>query len=444
MIHRILSLLNDGIRYVRQEPQILLTLTLVLVIPFAFWYTARDFKDVGRANQTRLEHDRIGILHDVFVSLIYAADGDSKILQEEIMRIGSQNPDITLFRVAKETVNGIVPIAALDLSAVGITDEADIYRLAYTHPDESLIVEYFKDDERYEQGVRLVQFADETFFIRTEVSRAELDALLRSREIGAYFTLVFVLVIVMALVLRHVFIINYGYLYKEAKRAIQTKDMFTNMIAHELRAPLTAVRGYASMIREKPHVDSDTKAEAKRIEESSERLITIVNDLLDVARIQSGKIAIEKKETDLADIVRSVLDSLRASAEMKHIELKTEGMHGMFVISTDGKRLHQALTNLVSNAIKYTPKGSITVALEQKRDRVELRVKDTGMGIDAEHQRELFAPFFRVQNESVEKITGTGLGMWITKQLIELMGGSIAVESIKGVGTHVVITLPFK
>jgi signal transduction histidine kinase len=109
---------------------------------------------------------------------------------------------------------------------------------------------------------------------------------------------------------------------------------------------------------------------------------------------------------------------------------------------TDGKRLHQALTNLVSNAIKYTNKGTISLSLDDKYAYVEIRVKDTGMGISSDDQKKIFAPFFRVENEDVSKITGTGLGMWITKELIELMGATIGVESIKGVGTHVVITLP--
>jgi signal transduction histidine kinase len=248
----------------------------------------------------------------------------------------------------------------------------------------------------------------------------------------------------MVLVMRHVFIVNYGYLYREAKQAIETKDMFTNMIAHELRAPLTAIRGYASIISEQKHIDEDTRGEAKRIEESSERLITIVSDLLDVARIQSGKLSIKNEKIDLSEVITTVLDSLQPSAAKKRITLKSEGTNGTLTITNDGKRLYQALTNLVSNAIKYTESGSITVSVEKKRDRVELRVKDTGMGIDAESQKELFAPFFRVKNEKVDIITGTGLGMWITKQLVALMGGSIGVESIKEVGTHVVITLPFK
>jgi two-component system sensor histidine kinase EvgS len=146
-------------------------------------------------------------------------------------------------------------------------------------------------------------------------------------------------------------------------------------------------------------------------------------------------------ECDLSQTILEVIEELRVSADEKGITLSTSGAASPHRILADGKRLHQALTNLVSNAIKYTQHGGIEVALEEKPAAVEIRVKDSGMGISAEDQKQLFAPFFRVANDDVSKITGTGLGMWITKELIELMDGKIGVESIRGVGTHVVIQL---
>jgi signal transduction histidine kinase len=177
---------------------------------------------------------------------------------------------------------------------------------------------------------------------------------------------------------------------------------------------------------------------------ASERLILIINDLLDVARIQSGKLAVKRESVALSAIVRAVVQEMIPLAREKGIEMSTEGVHSDIAIIADEKRLHQALTNLVSNAIKYTKEGTIALSLEKRTDRVELRVKDTGMGISSENQKNLFAPFFRVDSAATSSITGTGLGMWITKQLVELMGGSIGVESIRDVGTHVVVTLPLK
>ena len=226
------------------------------------------------------------------------------------------------------------------------------------------------------------------------------------------------------------------------KHANEMKDLFTNMIAHELRAPLTAMRGYASMIMEKMDISHEVKLSATRIEQSASRLSLIVTDLLDVARIQSGKLSMRSERVNITEVINSVIDAMRIVAQEKHITIESDTRVAPTYIQGDEKRLYQAFINLVSNAVKYTKAGAITVSLEERTDRVEVRVKDTGVGMSAEHQKQLFAPFFRIENTETEGTVGTGLGMWITKQLVELMNGSIAVESIKGVGTHVVVTLP--
>lgn len=440
------SVLKNGLAYIKEHPQLLFTLVLIIVVPFAFLWSGQQFLHASKENQERLEKDRIGLMHDVFASYLRAVDFNAPRVQKELEALAALNPDITKFRVAEDTEAGVIPLAALDTGIVGVAGEdGSAYRIAQIHEGESIISPRVEDGRRYWQSFRLVvSEADEEYYIFTETSLEGLDALFAARVRTAYYWLFGLLAVVLFLIVRHVRLIDYSYLYREAKRANETKDLFTNMITHELRAPLTAMRGYASMIQEQEALPEEVKEEAQRIEESSERLILIVNDLLDVARIQSGKLSVTKEDVDVSEIVISVVEEQEASAREKHIELAHEGAKSEVRIQGDEKRLHQALTNLVSNAIKYTKQGSIEVSLTDRRDRVEIRVQDTGMGIAAEDQKELFAPFFRVESGDVSEVTGTGLGMWITKQLIELMGGSIGVESIRGVGTHVVITLPRK
>lgn len=439
----VFSSLHNGLQYVRTHPQLLLTLVLVLVIPIAFLISGQQFLNASRENQERLEMDRIGLLHDAFVSMIGISNADPAVLQKEIEAIATENPDIRAFRVVEKTEDGFVPIAALDTDVLGDPEpDSAPYTLAFTNPDESLVQNMLISDERFLRGFRLAEHDDTDFVILTLTSREEVDALFASRIQTAYIWLFVLLAIVLALVLRHVRLIDYAYLYQETKRANEMKDLFTNMIAHELRAPLTAMRGYASMIRENDSIDRSVREQATRIERSAERLVVIVSDLLDVARIQSGKLAIERTGVNLSEVVTAVGEELLPSAKEKGIDLEYVDVPDDVRIVSDPKRLHQALTNLISNSIKYTSKGSIALEVDERRDRIELRVKDTGRGISADDQKKLFAPFFRVENKDVSKITGTGLGMWITKQLIELMDGSIGVESIKGVGTHIVVTLP--
>lgn len=444
MIDRPTIAFLNGYTYVRKHPQLLMTLLLIVVIPVAFVLSGQQFLKASRDNQETLEKERIGMLHDVFSSFFYATSFDMPKAQTEILGIAAQNPDITQFLIAQEEGDSIVVRASLREEEIGTpVPDTSALRFGIIDPGNTYSIQEARNGVRYWKSTRVLEAPDGAeYYLLTETSLADIDTLFANRILEAYLWLMGILAVVMILVVRHVRLIDYAYLYNETKRANEMKDLFTNMIAHELRAPLTAMRGYASMIRERGDISDEVRTHAQRIEDAAERLVLIVNDLLDVARIRSGKLAIKKERADVQKIIVSVLDTLQVSAREKNIALTQEKALQSLVISIDSKRFHQALTNLVSNSIKYTKAGSITVALEELSDRIELRVKDTGMGISAEDQKHLFAPFFRVENTEVQATLGTGLGMWITKQLIELMGGSIAVESIRGVGTHIVVTLP--
>jgi two-component sensor histidine kinase len=440
MISGLLSGLIKGGMYVKNHPQIIFVLILLIVFPILFLYTGEQFLSVGRANQETLQKQRVGLMHDVFASLIRGTQGNTSVIGEELTSLANLNPDIIDYKILVYKEKDIVPVLAKDPAVVGVKEEfIDYYRNSAISTDESFIFETYADGGRAWQAYRAVDADGEMYFIYTLFSLKSIDTLFASREQAAYFSLIFVYCFIIALAFWHIKLTDYRYLYIAAKKANETKDLFTNMIAHELRAPLTAIKGYGSMLEEK--TSGNEKEYAARVRESSERLIAIVNDLLDVARIQSGKLAVTLGEVDLAPVVSEVIDELRVSAEEKGIALAQNVTGSDFNVKADSTRLHQALINLVSNAIKYTPSGTITLSVEEKLGFVELRVKDTGMGISSEDQKKLFAPFFRVSSQDVSKITGTGLGMWITKQLIELMEGTIAVESIKGIGTHIVVTL---
>jgi len=431
-------------RYLIKHPQFLLTLSLLLFIPFAFLYTGQQFLKVANDNQDRLEKNKIGVLHDVFGELVLTHRNNPEELQQGIENIVSLNPDITKFRVVKSTPEGLNILAALDTKLVGsLESKTDLYNFSSLESTESLIFPYHKDGARYWQSFRSLKTIDgEQYFIFTETSFAQTDKLFATKITQAYYWLLATLLVVVYLAYRHLRLIDYGYLYQESQLAINTRDLFTNMVTHEMRAPLTAIRGYASMIHEDKEVKFDAREQAVKIEQSANRLLLIVNDLLEVARLQSGKLKIEMKETDICALIRNVIDSLGDTAREKGITLSHDLHELICSINTDEKRLHQILTNLINNSIKYTEAGSISVVLKIMAKEVEIRVKDTGMGIQAEDQKRLFAPFFRVESEDVSKISGSGLGMWITKQLVDLLGGKVAVESIKDVGTNVVVTLP--
>lgn len=434
-----------GISYVRMHPQFIFTLVLIFLIPVAFLYSGQQFLSVSNKNIERIASDRIGLMQDVFADVVKQNYDNPELLISYIETIQKANHDISKLYVVSDDLNHLTIVAALDESLLGATTTVmHYYRASLTNEGESSLSPFIGGSgERYWEVYRPVRLkTGDVYYIFAEVQLADIDNLFTSRIKSTYLVLLALMLVVLFLAYRHIKLIDYGYLYRKADEAVKTRDLFTNMVTHELRAPLTAIRGYASMMSEDDKLDKKAKEQATRIEQSSARLLLIVNDLLEVARLQSGKLKVELSEVEIETIVPAVISALESSAKEKSINLKFVEPTFETVVTTDAKRLNQVLTNLVSNAIKYTEKGEISIVLEDKRDALRVRVQDTGMGIEADDQKKLFAPFFRVQSDDVSQITGTGLGMWITKQLVTLLGGDVSVESIRGVGTHVVVTLP--
>jgi signal transduction histidine kinase len=439
----LLTYIRQSFTYVKQHPQILFALMLLFVIPLLFLYTGQQFLEVGRYNQDRLQKDKVGVIHDALVALAEATSINLPVIETQMRTLATNNPDIIDLQLLTITPEGVTPLIALDQTAIGIPEtNAKPFSTAQLSTNESVIFEANENGVRYWYGYRSFTGADDTtYFLYTKQSLAGIDQLMASREFSAYVRLLLVYIFLLILAVWHIRLTNYRYLYTEARQAIETKDLFTHMIAHELRAPLTAIRGYASLLKE--HLtDTEPKEQAARIETSSERLIAIVNDLLDIARLQSRKLEVSYSAVDLNSVITEVVNEFTPIATAKDCRVLWTASESVQSIYADQKRVHQILTNIISNAIKYTEHGIISVTTEAHRSTIEVRVKDTGTGISSIDQKKLFAPFFRTQDAEASTTTGTGLGMWITKELIELMGGTIGVESMQGVGTQIVMTFP--
>lgn len=446
MIKRLSYILSRHVRrsieYIQIHPQLTFILVLIFILPLIFLYSGQQFLEAGRDNQDRLQKDRIGLLHDAFVSVVRSASSTGRV-QAELTAITSANPDLSKFRLIELTGPKAQVVAAKDDALIGTeVAEPEAYRRVALQLGDSLIFPIQTNDGRVWQTFHSFLDEESAYILFVELSLQQVDAVFAARERDAYFSLAFVYLVVMVLAYWHIRLTDYQHLYHQAAEANRMKDMFTNMVAHELRTPLTAIRGYASLIRESDSTTSDNQTHAHRIETASERLVAIVNDLLDVARLQSGKLSLQPTEVNVATLIQDTVAELTPVAAKKDLTLTHYVPTTTCTVTADQRRLQQVLINLISNSIKYTTTGTIEVYLEEKPHEVEVRVKDTGMGLSAEDREQLFAPFFRASGSEMQEITGTGLGMWITKQMVELMGGSIAVESIKDVGTHVVLHLP--
>lgn len=237
-----------------------------------------------------------------------------------------------------------------------------------------------------------------------------------------------------------------------AQSANRAKTTFLNSMSHDIRTPMNAIIGFTGMAAE--HVDDPVKTQEylEKISNASAHLLSLINDVLDMSRIESGKVTINEDKENLPDIMHNLRDIIMADINHKNQELYIDTVDVKDEnIICDRLRLNQILLNLVSNCVKYTgPGGTVAIRISQlKRDEngygiYEFRVKDNGIGMSREFLDTIYEPFTRAQSSTVSGIQGTGLGMAITKNIVEMMGGTIEIESEEGVGTEFIVTLPFK
>lgn len=220
---------------------------------------------------------------------------------------------------------------------------------------------------------------------------------------------------------------------------------FVSMAAHELRTPLAAIRGYLELIsyKEKQRIAPDIQKYLNQAEKSTSELGSLINNLLDVTRIERGTLTLNKGKVDLAANIVQAASDAHFSAQDKDIDLRYEGpQEGEFVYA-DSIALHEVINNLLSNAIKYTQaNGRVQVALTKQNNTYTVTVKDSGIGIPRQAMSNLFTKFYRVHGGLNSGSTGTGLGLFIAKSIIERHNGTISVDSQEGVGSTFTFTLP--
>lgn len=235
------------------------------------------------------------------------------------------------------------------------------------------------------------------------------------------------------------------------KQLQQLKDEFVFIAAHELKTPVTAIRGYLSLIRDGFAGPVNKKAMdfIEKVLNANARLIRLVDDLLEVARSEAGRLQIQVTPIDIVSPINETIAELKPLADEKSIEIIYKPEAKLPKVLADSGRVREIMVNLMGNAIKYTlGKGVVTITHEviglfsQAGGKVVTHVKDTGMGISKEAQSKLFDKFYRVQSEQTRNITGTGLGLFIVKQIIKKMNGDIWVESEDGKGSTFSFSLP--
>ena len=242
----------------------------------------------------------------------------------------------------------------------------------------------------------------------------------------------------------------------EAVRAAETanraKSTFLSNMSHDIRTPMNAIIGFTTLAVSNIDDKKKVRDYLGKILSSSNHLLSLINDILDMSRIESGKIHLEETEVSLSDVLHDLKTIISGQIHAKQLELYMDAMDVTNEdVYCDKTRLNQVLLNLLSNAVKFTPAGgTVSVRIRQcpgtkkGSELYEIRVKDNGIGMSQEFVQKIFSPFERERTSTVSRTQGTGLGMAITKNIVDMMGGTIEVQTEQGKGTEFIVRLPFR
>ncbi len=237
--------------------------------------------------------------------------------------------------------------------------------------------------------------------------------------------------------------IEHAWLFQEEKKAIALRDEFISVASHELKTPITSMKMYLQGLQKRfeQKRDNDTLHFFAKIDDQINKLAVLINDLLNVSKIQHGKLEFNFEAVDLNEVVKETVDTIQETAK-KHT-IRIEGKITKKV-QADRYRIYQVLTNLLTNALKYSPDADkVDVTLTSERDVAVVTVRDFGIGIDKQHQQEIFNPFYRVASADEKTYPGLGMGLYISSEIVKRHGGILHVESSKGKGSAFSLTLPY-
>jgi signal transduction histidine kinase len=275
--------------------------------------------------------------------------------------------------------------------------------------------------------------------VSTKTAQAAISSMLKIAVLSMAVTII----VVILLLLRHMRLLSYGKLLAKEREVNQTMSDFLSVATHELKAPMSIIKGYISNVVEdtQPPLSNDAKEQLGVALAQTDRLNGLVQDLLNVSRIDQGGIEYNLQPIVMNEVLTPIVKNYVMIASEKQMTI-TYAPQPDYVVYADAGRVQEIFTNLVDNAVKYSKQGTVTIGMQLSGNKIRVSVRDTGIGMDEEHRKRLFQRFYRIKTEETKDISGTGLGLWIIKQYTEAMGGTISVQSTVGSGSEFTVELP--
>jgi hypothetical protein len=229
---------------------------------------------------------------------------------------------------------------------------------------------------------------------------------------------------------------------EKAEESDRLKSAFLANVSHEIRTPMNGILGFSALLSESELSGEEQQEYISIIQKSGARMLNIINEVIDISKIESGQMEINIQETNVNKQIEYIYNLFKPEAESKKIVLNYKLLENDATIKTDREKLYAILTNLVKNAIKFTDKGYIEIGVMSRLSELEFWIKDTGIGIHIDRQKAVFERFVQADVSDIQARQGAGLGLSITKAYVEMLGGRIWVESEYGNGATFYFTLP--
>jgi len=441
------SILKRGLNFIKRNPTLLYSLLLIVLIPTALYYntfsTVNSFqKNIDYELQTK------ALLAESIFS-VFAPDvlENTELLQKKIEKIIKDNLEIANIQVILPKEERFKIVASKNPEDIGQEISTASINLAWTQ-NQTIAHLVSQDGERFWDVVKPISDSEgkNIGLVSMSLSLGNIDLLVLKTVRNSYVILIIAILLSLFLIIQHTQLFKYPILLKKLQEVDKMKDEFLRMALHELQSPIVNIRGYIESLREEMAslLTEKQKESFYRISISAKNLSDLIYDMLEVSRIEQGRLDFTPQKISPPKIINELVKEFTPKANAKGLKLIFQSKEEPYFINVNPNRFKQILTNLIENAIKYTKKGEIEISTwySKVKKKYFIAVRDTGLGISAEGQRKLFEKFYRVKTKETASIPGTGLGLWICKEICKRMGGEILLESMEGVGSKFTISFP--
>jgi len=439
---------KSSYKFSRQKLELFYSVFLLILLPVMLVVNTLVFTSSARGDFDIELRRKAVLANEIFGNTIKDSLDDSEFVQRAIDEIVDTRDDVIDISVSLPLENGkFLVLAAKDESSAGLQFENLQYNIILEHQaDRDSVATLLKSEEIGRVWRTATPIFDGNTVVAIsslDLSLSEEDALVAKSLQRSFFIMLATVIATVLLLWNHFKFVEYAQLFRKLKEADQLKSDFLSVATHELKAPMTAIKGYVANVMDGTagSVSMEAMEQLNVVINQTDRLNALVQDLLNVSRIEQGRIEITMEAVVVADIIKPLVGRYQRQADAKSIKIVYEEPAAGTAVVADKGRFEEIMTNLIDNAVKYSNKGTVTVSHKIDGKALITSVKDSGIGMSSTERERLFQRFYRVKNAKTKEIGGTGLGLWIIKQYVEKMHGQIRVESMENVGTEFIVVL---